>query len=113
MESKPLLLKMCRIQQIELCLTRAGVSRDWIHREVIYPNFFIGRKTYYKYLNTNAKKALRDGYGVNWEEELNRLKPINYMQLMREVESQGIFNFEEEPLTAEQKMDVIKNGMRQ
>lgn len=113
MDSKPLLLKMCRIQQIEICLTRAGVSRDWIHREVIYPNWFISRKTYYKYLNTNAKKLLRDKYNIDWEVELARLTPINYMQLMREVESQGIFNFEEEPLTAEQKMEVLKKGMRQ
>lgn len=53
------ILKVIKIQEITLEHTSRGVTQAWIYREIIAPNYFISRTTYYKYLAFNAKSELK------------------------------------------------------
>ncbi|WP_026473961.1 hypothetical protein [Alkaliflexus imshenetskii] len=52
------LLRIIKIQEITVEHTRNGVSQEHVYRSYIAPAFAISRRTYYKYLATNAKKEL-------------------------------------------------------
>ena len=56
---KNLLIKMIKVQDITLEHTARGVPQEWVYNNVIKPNFFISRMTYYKYLRCNAKAELK------------------------------------------------------
>lgn len=57
---KNVLMKIVDIQNITLEYQQKGVSQKWIYENVIYPNYRISRTTYYAYLNTPAKRLLRE-----------------------------------------------------
>jgi len=89
--NKHSLLKVCRIQEIDLFFTERGFSRSYIFKTIIYPNFFISKATYYVYLGINAKSKLREK-GINWKKELDALVPVNYTQLMKELSGKSLFH---------------------
>jgi len=64
---KNLLLKILNIQEITKKYTDKGVTKIWIYKNIIYPNFFISYVTFFNYLNTNARKELRK-FEVDWKE---------------------------------------------
>jgi hypothetical protein len=47
------------IQETTLEHTKKGVTQEWVYKNLIYPRFFISRRTYYEYLGYNAKQELR------------------------------------------------------
>lgn len=77
------LLKIIKIQEIDIFFTKKGFTREFIHSELIYPNFFISRSTYYEYLRVNAKAKLTKK-GIDWKLELDKISSnnYNYNQLM-------------------------------
>ena len=46
---------------IEMCgLNREkGVNKEWVYQHVIYPKFFISRRTFFSYLDTPAGMQLK------------------------------------------------------
>ena len=102
------LLRIARIQQIDVALTSYGLTRVWIFKNVIWPNWFIQKRTYYNYLDVNAKKELRDRYGLDWEEELKKYVPLNYTSLIEEMGTKEFYDVRDVQLTAEQRAAIIK-----
>lgn len=47
------------IQNITLQHTSRGVSQEWVYKNLIYPVYFISKRTYYNYLATNARRQVR------------------------------------------------------
>jgi hypothetical protein len=80
--TKNTLLRIARIQQIDLFFTDRGFSKKYVHKKIIYPTYFISERTYFRYMEMNAKKMLRENFGVDWEQELNQHKPIDIVRLM-------------------------------
>lgn len=51
--------RIIEIQNITLEHTQKGVTQEWVYNNIIYPKYFISRATYYRYLSTNAKHAIK------------------------------------------------------
>gem|GEM_PF-5608974 len=102
-------MKVCRIQEIDLFFTERGFSRSYIYKTIIYPNFFISKRTYYEYLTINAKQKLTDT-GINWRVELSRIVPVNYTQLMKDMRANPIFKVEE--INSNDYSDMVKEGCK-
>lgn len=83
--TKNQLLRIARIQQIDLFFTEKGFSRTYIHEKIIYPTFFMTSRSYYEYLRVNAKKLLREKHGIDWEQELKKHKPVDYLKIMEQM----------------------------
>ncbi|MDD2984686.1 MAG: hypothetical protein PHQ74_15005 [Crocinitomicaceae bacterium] len=84
--TKNKLLLIIRMQEIDLFFTEKGFSRDWLHQQVIFPSFFVSKRSYARFLTINAKKQLREIYGLDWEKELKKYKAVNYMFIMEQLE---------------------------
>lgn len=56
---KNILQRMIDIQNTVLDHTQRGVTQEWIYEHEIYPVYKISRRTFYSYLNTNAKAELK------------------------------------------------------
>lgn len=82
--TKNQLLRIARIQQIDLFFTERGFSREFVHARMIYPTFLLSKRSYYDYLSINAKKILRDKHNINWEQELSKLKPVDFNKIMEQ-----------------------------
>jgi len=54
-----LLRRIIRIQDITLEHTRKGVTQEWVYQNLIKPIYFIDKRTFYRYLATNAKAELK------------------------------------------------------
>lgn len=53
------LTKIATVQKITLEYKEKGCTQEWIYKKLIYPNYFISRSTFYKYLRTTvARKEL-------------------------------------------------------
>ncbi|HRO75604.1 MAG TPA: hypothetical protein PLP27_05610 [Crocinitomicaceae bacterium] len=76
------LLRIARIQQIDLFFTERGFSREFIHDRMVYPTFLISKRSYNTYLTINAKKILREKHGIDWEQELSKLQPVDFNKMM-------------------------------
>lgn len=48
------------IQNITLEHTARGATQEWIYANLIFPTWFISKRTYYKYLSINARRELRN-----------------------------------------------------
>jgi hypothetical protein len=81
--TKNQLLRIARIQQIDVFFTERGFSREYIHRRMIYPTFLISKRSYNEYLGINAKRILREKHHLNWEDELEKLQPVDFNKLMK------------------------------
>lgn len=57
---KNLLLKILDIQELVMKYQNDGYSQQWIYLNIIYPKYPISRATYYNYLNTNARKEIKE-----------------------------------------------------
>ena len=57
---KNLLKKIIDIQNITLEHTSKGATQEWVYNHKIAPVYRISRNTYYRYLDTNARKKLKD-----------------------------------------------------
>ena len=55
-----LLEKIVAIQNTTLEHTARGVTQEWVYRNIIFPKYFISKRTYYAYLGINAKLELKD-----------------------------------------------------
>ena len=53
-------VRIIEIQTITLEHTRRGVSQVWVFENIIKPRFIISERTYYNYLDINAKKLLAE-----------------------------------------------------
>ncbi len=53
-----LLLRIIDIQKITLDHTSRGISQEHVYRTIIAPKYGVSRRTFYRYLATNAKKEL-------------------------------------------------------
>lgn len=51
--------RIIKIQNITLEHKEKGATQKWIYENVIRPQFFISRSTYYKYLGSEAKRLLK------------------------------------------------------
>ena len=107
--NKHSLLKVCRIQEIDLFFTERGFSRSYIYKKIVYPNFFLTRDTYYNYLGMNAKARLKTK-GFDWRKELDAVVPINYVQLMKELSGKSIF--QENKFNPADYTDMIREGCK-
>lgn len=85
--NKHFLLRVIRIQEIDLFFTGKGFAREFIFTNIIYPHFFISRRSYYNFLNLNAKKDLKDNFGLEWKSEMSKYKLINYTEFMADFET--------------------------
>ncbi|WP_297096410.1 hypothetical protein [uncultured Draconibacterium sp.] len=54
-----ILQRMIDIQNIVLSHTNRGVTQEWVFENEIFPVYKISRRTFYSYLNTNAKAELK------------------------------------------------------
>ena len=99
--TKNQLIKVIKIQEIDVFFTKKGFSRKYIHNKIIEPNFFIGRKTYYNYLGINAKAKMTK-LGLDWKEETERLQASNYKQLMEALK-------DKDPLALETYHQMLKD----
>lgn len=76
------LLRIVKVQEVDLFFTEKGFSRKYIYDKIIRPNFFVGTKrTYYRLLDKNAKAELKKR-GIDWRDELENNKPTDYQALM-------------------------------
>ena len=53
------LQRIIDIQTITLEHKQRGVTQEWVFDNLIFPTYRISRSTYYAYLRTNAKRAIR------------------------------------------------------
>ncbi len=56
---KNILQRMIDIQNIVLEHTQRGATQEWVYEHEIFPVYKISRRTFYTYLNTNAKADLK------------------------------------------------------
>lgn len=80
--TKNQLLRIARVQQIDLFFTSKGFARETIYKRLIFPAFIISRRSYNEYLTINAKKELRERYNIDWQTELKKLRVIDFDKLM-------------------------------
>jgi hypothetical protein len=59
---KNTLLKIIKIQDITLENTRKGITQEFVYHNLIKDEFFLSKRTYYRYLSTPAKKLLKQLY---------------------------------------------------
>jgi len=55
-----ILKRIVEIQNLTLEHTSRGVTQVWVYEHVIQPRFVISNRTYYNYLNINAKRILNE-----------------------------------------------------
>lgn len=55
-----ILKRIVEIQNLTLEHTSRGVTQVWVYEHVIQPRFVISVRTYYNYLNINAKRILNE-----------------------------------------------------
>ncbi|MBN1187016.1 MAG: hypothetical protein JXB49_32360 [Bacteroidales bacterium] len=53
------LKRIIAIQDIVIEHKQKGITQEWVYQNVIYPRYFIGKRTFYEYLGTNAKAELK------------------------------------------------------
>ncbi len=74
------------------------MTKDWIHKNIIEPNFFVERTTFFNYLSTNADKELKQKTGIDYAEyrknQIRKNQPINYMRLMEETKQGSLFDID-------------------
>lgn len=58
--NRNLLERIVDIQNITLKYKANGATQKWIYLNIIAPQYHISRTTYYTYLNSEAKKLLRE-----------------------------------------------------
>ncbi len=104
------LLKIARIQEIDLFFTERGFSRSYIHKKLIMPNFFLSKRTYYNYLSINAKQKLR-AMGVDWEKELADIRPVDYMAIMEQLKHRSLLESDTK-LSSEDFTKIISEGCK-
>lgn len=80
--TKNQLLRIARIQQIDMFFTKRGFSREYIFNRMIYPTYLISRRSYNNYLAINVKRILREKHRLDWKEELNKLQPVDFTSMM-------------------------------
>jgi len=80
--TKQKLLRILWVQEIDLFFTQLGFSRAAIFRRIIFTTFFINQKTYHTYLGVNAKKLLKERYGIDWNTEKDNYRPVNFLSIM-------------------------------
>lgn len=51
--------RIIAIQNLTLEHTQRGATQEWIYHNLVYPVYFISKRTYYTYLSTNARRELR------------------------------------------------------
>ena len=57
--NKNYLTRVATVQKITLEYQVKGCTQEWIYKKLVYPNYFISRSTYYRYLRTKvARKEL-------------------------------------------------------
>jgi len=55
-----ILKRIVEIQNLTLEHTSRGVTQVWVYEHIIRPRFVISVRTYYSYLNINAKRMLNE-----------------------------------------------------
>jgi len=55
-----ILKRIIEIQNLTLEHTSRGVTQVWVFEHIIQPRFVISNRTYYNYLNINAKRILNE-----------------------------------------------------
>jgi len=60
-----ILKRIIEIQNLTLEHTSRGVTQVWVYEHVIQPRFVISNRTYYNYLNINAKRILNESEKLN------------------------------------------------
>lgn len=55
-----ILKRIVEIQNLTLEHTSRGVTQVWVYEHIIQPRFVISVRTYYNYLNINAKRMLNE-----------------------------------------------------
>lgn len=53
------LKRIIAVQDVTLEHTAKGVTQEWVYINIIYPRYYICRRTFYEYLRTNAKAELK------------------------------------------------------
>ena len=87
--SKQKLLRILWVQEIDLFFTGLGFTRQAIFDKIIFKTFFIDRKTYSNYLGVNAKKELKERYGIDWKTQKDNYRPVNFLQIMDDFKRTG------------------------
>ena len=93
--TKNQLLRIARIQEIDLFFTARGFSREFIYNRMIYPTYLISKRSYQDYLNVNAKRILREQHNINWRDELAKLKPVDANRLMEQSKEMDLLQVPE------------------
>lgn len=57
---KNLLIKILDVQELVMKYQNEGHTQRWIYRNIIYPKYPMSMATYYNYLNTNARKEIKE-----------------------------------------------------
>ncbi len=67
-----LLIKILDVQSLVLKHQKEGSKQIWIYKNIIFPKYHMSIGTYYNYLNTNARKELKDLERVEGETKLKQ-----------------------------------------
>lgn len=54
---KNILAKIIAVQQLVKEYQRKGVTQEFVYREIVYPRYYISRRTFYEYLGTSSPKT--------------------------------------------------------
>lgn len=102
--TKNQLLRIIRIQQIDLFFTQRGFSREYIYNRMIYPTYLISKRCYNDYLGIPAKKQFKERYCLDWEEELNKIKPIDINRIMEQYKELDLLQVPEYLLLLQERL---------
>lgn len=91
------LIRILWVQEVDLYFSSKGYKRTYIHEKIIERTFFISYKTYSAYLGINAKKQIKQHYGIDWNKEKMKHKPVNFFQIMKDL-NEPSRNFSKETL---------------
>ncbi|MBN2668775.1 MAG: hypothetical protein JXR60_06055 [Bacteroidales bacterium] len=106
--NKNALLKACRVQEIDMFFTDRGFSRTFIHKKILQPNFFISKRTYYRFLGVNAKRILKERFELDWKVELAKQEPFDYIGIMKNLKD--AFDKNESRTSKSEYDDMVKEG---
>jgi hypothetical protein len=56
--NKNYLTRIATVQKITIEYKDKGCTQEWIYKKLIYPNYFISRSTFYKYLRTPVARGV-------------------------------------------------------
>ena len=97
-------LLAARIQEIDRLFRHRGLTRTFIYHRIVWPNFFIHRRTYYRYLKRSTPQDTK--------KKLSHTRIADYMHILRSLASEGLSMKQRLPMTEQEIRAFLRPGQK-